>query len=147
MYSFDHENKCMFRHFLFGTNTCPRFLERITSGDVKVTSDQFPNFLYDEDEAEELLVHDPTDWDVGKGLLTLILVTSLLVGTYFEFSPVICHDHPSSKSFKCIFMGNGFWASTDRKKKSPVSKINGFTQVIQLVFYCLLNICRPCPEE
>jgi hypothetical protein len=26
-------------------------------------------------------------------------------------------------------MGNGFWEPGDKKKKSPVSKINGMTQV------------------
>lgn len=26
-------------------------------------------------------------------------------------------------------MGNGFWSSTEKKKKSPVGKINGLTQV------------------
>ena len=39
------------------------------SGDVEVTADQFPNFLYDEAEAEELLVYDLDDWDIEKGLL------------------------------------------------------------------------------
>jgi hypothetical protein len=38
-----------------------RFLERITSGDIEVTADQFPNFVYNEHKAEELLAHDPDD--------------------------------------------------------------------------------------
>lgn len=46
-----------------------RFLERITSGDIEVTADQFPNFIYNEDKADELSAHDPDDWDVEKGLL------------------------------------------------------------------------------
>ena len=46
-----------------------RFVERITSGNVEITSKQFPNFLYDEDEAEDLTVENPEDWDVERGLL------------------------------------------------------------------------------
>lgn len=45
------------------------FLERITNGDVEITSDQFPNFLYDADEAEVLTEENPDDWDAEKGLL------------------------------------------------------------------------------
>jgi hypothetical protein len=45
------------------------FLERITNGAVEITSEQFPNFLYDEDEAEELTEEKPGDWDAEKGLL------------------------------------------------------------------------------
>jgi len=57
------------------------FLERITSGDVEITSDQFPNFLYDEDKAEKLTEENPDDWDAEKGLLrsSLCLWVSCLI--------------------------------------------------------------------
>jgi hypothetical protein len=45
------------------------FLERITNGNVEITSDQFPNFLYDVDEAEELTEENPDGWDAERGLL------------------------------------------------------------------------------
>lgn len=45
------------------------FLERITNGDIEITSDQFPNFLYDEALAEELTEENPGNWDAEKGLL------------------------------------------------------------------------------
>jgi hypothetical protein len=45
------------------------FLERITNGDIEVTSDQFPNFLYDESEAQVLTEENPSNWDAEKGLL------------------------------------------------------------------------------
>jgi hypothetical protein len=44
-------------------------IERITNGSVNVTANQFPNFLYDEDEAEKLTQENPTRWNVEKGLL------------------------------------------------------------------------------
>ena len=57
------------------------FLECITNGDVEVTSDQFPNFLYDEDEAKELTEENPGNWDAEKGLLwsSLCLWVSCLI--------------------------------------------------------------------
>jgi hypothetical protein len=33
------------------------------------------------------------------------------------------------QAFKSVFMGNGFWLPSERKKKSAVGKINGLTQV------------------
>jgi len=45
------------------------FLEHITNRDVKVNSDQFPNFLYNKNEAEELTEENPGNWDAKKGLL------------------------------------------------------------------------------
>jgi hypothetical protein len=41
--------------------------------DVRITSNQFLNFLYDEDKAEELTEENPDDWDAEKGLLQLLL--------------------------------------------------------------------------
>ena len=43
------------------------------SGEVKVTAEQFPNFLYDENESEYLFEENPAGWDVEKGLLRLPL--------------------------------------------------------------------------
>ena len=43
------------------------------NGEVEVMADQFPNFLYDEREAEELLEGNPEGWDVEKGLLRGVL--------------------------------------------------------------------------
>ena len=33
------------------------------------------------------------------------------------------------QAYKCVFMGNGFWSASERKKKAAVGKINGLTQV------------------
>lgn len=49
------------------------FVDKIMNGEVEVTADQFPNFLYDEREAEELLEGNPEGWDVEKGLLRGVL--------------------------------------------------------------------------
>jgi hypothetical protein len=101
------------------------FLERITNGAVEITSEQFPNFLYDEDEAEELTEENPGDWDAEKGLLrsSLCLWVSDLLFICYNVIDLMY------ESYKCIFMGSGFWEPTDKKKKAPVSKINGMTQV------------------
>jgi len=47
----------------------PSYLEEITNGKVDIMPDQYPNFLYDETVAEELLEDDPEEWDVELGLL------------------------------------------------------------------------------
>jgi hypothetical protein len=55
-----------------------RYIERITS---EVTADQFPNFMYDESEAEELFGENPEKWDAEKSLsrLPMCLWVSFLV--------------------------------------------------------------------
>jgi hypothetical protein len=45
------------------------FLEKITSGEIAITAEQFPNFLYDEDLAVPLNMNNLAEWDVEKGLL------------------------------------------------------------------------------
>ena len=51
-------------HFL----TCSSsFLEKITSGEIEITADQFPNFLYDELNAN--LPSEDEEWNVEEGLL------------------------------------------------------------------------------
>ena len=59
------------------------FLERITNRGIEVTSDQFPNFPYDKDKAEELTEENPGNWDAEKGLLrsSLCLWVSCLIFT------------------------------------------------------------------
>jgi hypothetical protein len=62
--------KCELLSLAFPILTLPaRFLDRITSGEIKVTANQFPNFLYDESEAQQLSEENPEEWDVEKGLL------------------------------------------------------------------------------
>jgi len=46
-----------------------RCLEDITSGKLEVTADQFPNFVYNEDEADELTEENHESWDAETGLL------------------------------------------------------------------------------
>lgn len=46
---------------------CSSFLEKITSGKIEITADQFPNFLYDECSAEP--PSDEEEWNVEHGLL------------------------------------------------------------------------------
>jgi hypothetical protein len=102
-----------------------RFLKRITSGEVEVTIDEFPNFLYDEGEAEQLLEENPNVWNAEKGLLR----SSLCLWVRCLISFVLLLYQLIFQSFKCIFMGNGFSEATDKKKKSAISKINGLAQV------------------
>jgi hypothetical protein len=44
-----------------------RFLEKITSGEIEITADQFPNFLYDEANADP--PSGDEEWNVENGLL------------------------------------------------------------------------------
>ena len=46
------------------------------------------------------------------------------------------------QAYKCIFMGNGFWSPLERKRKSPVGKINGLTQVTpSTIAYAVAQVC------
>ncbi|KAF8240101.1 hypothetical protein L208DRAFT_1428257, partial [Tricholoma matsutake] len=67
-----------FNHLGTARALCPRayiwefddyegFLEKITSGKIEITADQFPNFLYDECSAEP--PSDEEEWNVEHGLL------------------------------------------------------------------------------
>jgi hypothetical protein len=89
IYSFDNESGYLYAVCSPKSRlmTVTSFIERITNGNVKVTSGQFPNFLYDEGEAEELTEENPTFWDVERGLLRSLLcvwVLSHLVFIYCE---------------------------------------------------------------
>ncbi|KAH9984331.1 hypothetical protein BJV77DRAFT_966229 [Russula vinacea] len=96
------------RVYIYAFNHDETFLNRLTSSEIRVTANQFPNFLYNESEAELLLEENLEEWNVEKGLLQ----SSLCLW-----------------AFKCIFMGNGFWMATDKKKKAGISKINGLTHI------------------
>jgi hypothetical protein len=50
---------------------CLSFLEKITSGNIEITADQFPNFLYDEDNADQ--PSEEEEWDIEYGLLCSLL--------------------------------------------------------------------------
>jgi hypothetical protein len=47
----------------------------------------------------------------------------------FFFGVVLSSFRNTLQAYKCVFMGNGFWSLSNKKKKSPVGKINGLTQV------------------
>jgi hypothetical protein len=50
-------------------------------------------------------------------------------GYVAEFLIIVPSSFRKIQAYKCIFMGNGFWSMSRRKKKSAVGKINGLTQV------------------
>lgn len=46
------------------------------------------------------------------------------------------------KSYKCIFMGSGFWKFGDPNKKSSISKIYGMTEVTPAtIAYAVVQVC------
>ena len=60
--------KGMFLFFLYYLLTVSSsFIERIMSGEIGITANQFPNFLYNEHVAD--LPSREEDWDVENGLL------------------------------------------------------------------------------
>jgi hypothetical protein len=77
-----------------------RFLEKIVNGDIEITAEQFPNFLYDEGVAEEVSEDNPLDWDVEKGLLRspLCVWVSLFFFFFEALLFVIIHSRPSNAS-------------------------------------------------
>jgi hypothetical protein len=67
IYEFDNDPRHVSHVTLFLLTLRSRFLERITSGGVEITADQFPNFLYDEINSE--FPSEDEEWDVEHGLL------------------------------------------------------------------------------
>lgn len=67
IYEFDNDPKYVSHIILNLLMLWSRFLEKITSREVEITADQFPNFLYDEINAE--LPSEDEEWDVEYGLL------------------------------------------------------------------------------
>jgi hypothetical protein len=140
--SFTEESEYVFRHLhsqmMSKLMLTTSFLERISNGDVAVTSDQFPNFLYNEDEAEDLTEENPDDWDAEKGLLRSSLC--LWVSCSIFMLQILWAQF--IESYKCIFMGNGSWKPSDKNRKGPVSRINGMTQVTPpTIAYAVAQVC------
>ena len=48
------------------------------------------------------------------------------VAQFLGFCPCLFRN---IQGYECIFMGNGFWSASVRKKKAAVGNINGLTQV------------------
>ncbi|KAF8225243.1 hypothetical protein L208DRAFT_1380731 [Tricholoma matsutake] len=95
------------RAYIYEFDNDPKFLEKITSREVEITADQFPNFLYDEINAE--LPSEDEEWDVKYGLL---------------------HSSMCLWAYKYILLGNGFWMPLNKRRKSVVGKLNRLTQVM-----------------
>jgi hypothetical protein len=90
-YSFDNEDRYMTKLHFF--NFYPGL---ITSGEVELTADQFPNFLYDVRTLYHMI------WMIGmwrKGCCIQIFVCGDILSLLF-FMIIV----------KCIFMGIGLWA-------------------------------------
>ena len=66
IWDFDNDDGYVFFHINCFLTLSSSFLEKITSGEIEITANQFPNFLYDE-EATDLPLDG--DWDVEGGLL------------------------------------------------------------------------------
>lgn len=119
---------------------CSSFLKKITSGEIEIMADQFPNFLYDECSAKP--PSEEEEWNVEHGLLH----SSLCCGYIAWFFGVILNSLWNIQSYKCIFMGNRFWLLSQKKKNSAVGKINGLTQVTPVtIVYAVTQVCFNSP--
>lgn len=66
IWDFDNDDRYVFFRINCFLTLSSSFLEKITSGEIEITADQFPNFLYDEEAAD---LPSDGDWDVKGGLL------------------------------------------------------------------------------
>jgi hypothetical protein len=92
-----------------------RFLDHLTSGEIRVTANQFPNFLYDESEVELLLEENLEEWNVEKGLLQSSLC--LWVSFYINFTSFSywLGSYRRSNASSWV-MGSG-WQQTRKKRQ------------------------------
>jgi hypothetical protein len=67
IYEFDNDPGYVSNLLFCLLKICSSFLEKITSGQIEITADQFPNFHYDEQNADQPL--EGEEWDVEYGLL------------------------------------------------------------------------------
>jgi hypothetical protein len=67
IYEFDNDSGYVSNLLFCLLKLCFSFLEKITSGNIEITADQFPNFLYDEHNADQ--PSEEEEWDVEYGLL------------------------------------------------------------------------------
>ena len=67
IWDFDNDEGCVFLGVFIFLTFRSSFLERITSGDIMITADQLPNFLYDKTMAD--VPSRDEDWNVENGLL------------------------------------------------------------------------------
>ena len=66
IWEFDNDEGYVLDSVSYFLNRSSSFLKKITSGEIEITADQFPNFLYD-----ELNANPPSEeeWNVEDGLL------------------------------------------------------------------------------
>ena len=67
IWDFDNDERYISNGFYYLLTVSSSFLEKITSGEIEITADQFPNFLYDERNADP--PSGDEEWDVENGLL------------------------------------------------------------------------------
>ena len=120
IWEFDNTEGFDLFYFLKPSNFSYSFLEKITSGEIEITAN---NFLYNERVAT--IPAKDEDWDVKNGLLCSELCLWVCSFFFWSRSELIYNI----QAYKSIFMGNGFWLPSDKKKKSAVGKINGLTRV------------------
>ena len=71
IYEFDNDSGYVSNLLFCLLKLCFSFLEKITSGNIEITADQFPNFLYNEHNADQ--PSEEEEWDVEYGLLCSLL--------------------------------------------------------------------------
>ena len=80
IWDFDNDDRYVFFHINCFLTLSSSFLEKITSGEIEITADQFPNFLYDEEAAD---LPSDGDWDVEGGLLRSSLCLWVRTSVFF----------------------------------------------------------------
>ena len=92
-----------------------RFLNRLTSSEIRVTANQFPNFLYNESEAELLLEENLEEWNVEKGLLQSSLC--LWVSFYINFTSFSYWLGSYRRSNASSWVTGSGWRQTRKKRQ------------------------------
>ena len=69
-------------------------------------------------------------------------VPSFVYGYVIQFFGFCSCSFINIQAYKCVFMGNGFWSASERKKKAAVGKINGLSQVTPAtIAYAVTQVC------
>jgi hypothetical protein len=74
------------------------------------------------------------------------VVVSVFMGEFLQKFHVVFILAWILQAFKCIFMGNGFWMATNKKKKAGIGKINGLTHITpSTIAYAVAQVCFSFP--
>ena len=136
IWDFDNDQKYVSNDFCYHLTLLLVFLRRLRVEESRSRLISSPTLC--------MMSSMPTQlWDKRIGMSRMDYYNHRFVCGYVAY---FLRVNPSSfrniQAYKCVFMGNGFWSPSERKKKSAVGKINGLTQVTPAtIAYAVAQVC------